>query len=158
MHFREAAIEDVPQLMLVRNAVKENVLSDPSIVTEKDCIEYVSVRGIGWVCEMKNNISGFAILDIKTKSIWALFVLPEEERKGIGKKLQELMLNYYFSQSKDKLWLETAANTRAEIFYKSSGWIEVERHERFPSNKLLPAFTEIKMELSLEDWEKNSEK
>ena len=36
MIFREAQISDIQQIQIVRNAVKENVLSDPSLVTDKD--------------------------------------------------------------------------------------------------------------------------
>jgi hypothetical protein len=34
MTFREARLEDIPQIQIVRNAVKENTLSDPNLVTE----------------------------------------------------------------------------------------------------------------------------
>jgi hypothetical protein len=32
MKFREAHINDIPQMQIVRHSVKENVLSDPSLV------------------------------------------------------------------------------------------------------------------------------
>jgi len=36
MIFREATIADIPQMQVVRNAVKENILSNPGLVTDKD--------------------------------------------------------------------------------------------------------------------------
>ena len=57
-------------------------------------------RGKGWVCEIENNIVGFAIVDLKENNIWALFVQPEFENMGIGKKLHTAMLNWYFNQAK----------------------------------------------------------
>jgi hypothetical protein len=34
------------------------------------------------------------------------------------------MLDWYFSQDKTYVWLGTSPNTRAEQFYRKSGWIE----------------------------------
>ena len=51
MNFREATVTDIPQIQRVRNAVKENVLSDPALVSDTDCIDYITRRGKGWVCE-----------------------------------------------------------------------------------------------------------
>ena len=109
-------------MQVVRHSVKENILSDPSRVTDADCKEFLTVRGKGWVCEMENMIVGFAIADLERKNIWALFVRPDFEGKGIGKKLQALMMNWYFSQTNEKAWLGTSPGTRAEKFYLASGW------------------------------------
>src|SRR6476661_4086022 len=124
MIFREAKPDDIPQIQIVRNAVKENMLSDPALVSDKDCLEFISKRGKGWVCEMDQEIIGFAIADLVEDNIWALFIHPEHEGKGIGRKLQKLMLDWYFKQGKDFVWLGTAPNTRAADFYKKSGWVE----------------------------------
>jgi GNAT superfamily N-acetyltransferase len=146
MIFREATITDIPQIQIVRNSVKENMLSDPALVTDKDCEEFITIRGKGWVCEADNTIVGFSIIDLKEKNIWALFVHPEYERKGIGKNLQNLMLNWYFDQHDSTLWLGTAPGTRAESFYRRSGWKEIGIHGK----------GEIKFELSYNDWKKNN--
>ena len=86
MIFREAVITDIPQLMKVRFSVTENVLSDPSLVTEADCAEYITKRGKGWVCVVEDKIVGFAIADITGNNIWALFVQPGFDGSGIGRK------------------------------------------------------------------------
>ena len=99
MQFREATIEAIPQLQIVRNSVKENQLSNPALVTDKDCEEFMTIRGKGWVCEMDNKIVGFSIADLDQNNIWALFIHPDYENKGIGKKLHTLMLDWYFSQT-----------------------------------------------------------
>ncbi|HEX8516335.1 MAG TPA: GNAT family N-acetyltransferase [Bacteroidia bacterium] len=122
MIFREAQIKDIPQIQLVRNAVKENILSNPALVTDKDCEEFMTVRGKGWVCEIQGKIVGFAIADLVENNIWALFLHPEYEGKGIGKKLHSVMLDWYFSQGKPGVWLGTAPGTRAERFYHMNGW------------------------------------
>ena len=124
MTFREAAIQDIPQIQIVRNAVKENRLSNPALVSDADVEEYITKRGKGWVCEMDATITGFAIADLVDHNIWALFVDPAFENKGIGKRLHQLMLQWYFEQTDETVWLSTTPGTRAETFYRQQGWKE----------------------------------
>jgi len=142
MIFREATIEDIPQIQIVRNSVTENTLSDPALVPDKDCEEYMFVRGKGWVCEIDKQITGFGIADLKENNIWALFLLPAFEKQGIGKRLHDMMVEWYFTQTKVNVWLGTSPNTRAEMFYRNAGWKEVGTHGK----------GEIKFEMSFDDW------
>ena len=101
MIFREAHINDIKQIQVVRNAVKENRLSNPSLVTDEDCEKYLFRRGKGWVCLADDVVVGFSIVDLQDKNIWALFVHPDFENLGIGKRLHNSMLDWYFKQSKE---------------------------------------------------------
>jgi len=145
MIFREATTTDIPQIQLVRNSVKENVLSDPALVTDKDCEDYLLGRGKGWVCEIEGEVVGFAIADLIDHNVWALFVKPGFDKKGIGKKLHDDMLDWYFAQTDLTIWLGTAPGTRAEGFYRKAGWSEVGIHGK----------GEIKFEMTASHW-KNS--
>jgi hypothetical protein len=69
MIIREAKIDDIKQIQIVRNSVTENTLPDSNLVTDEDCEEFITVRGKGWVCEMDNQIVGFAIADLKGNNI-----------------------------------------------------------------------------------------
>ncbi len=100
MIFREAIISDIPQIQLVRNLVKENPLPDPCYFTDAHCVESIIVSGKGSVCEIDNVILSFSIVGLKEKKIWALFINPDFEAKGISKKLHSLMLDWYFTQTK----------------------------------------------------------
>ena len=142
MHFREAKIEDIPQMQIVRNAVKENQLSDPALIKDADYDEYLLVSGKGWVCEVENSVVGFAIADLQKNNIWALFITPDFAEKGNGKKLHLLMLNWYFKQTQQTVWLGTSPNTRAETFYTKQGWTKVGTH----GNK------ELKFEMTYQQW------
>ena len=124
MRFREATANDIAQIQRVRHSVKENVLSDPSLVPDSDVLDYITQRGKGWVCEDGERIVGFSIADTKGNNIWALFVEPGYEGKGIGKELHRLMLDWYFSQTGKTVWLSTAPRSRAEGFYRKAGWTE----------------------------------
>lgn len=142
MMIREAKIEDIKQIQVVRNAVTENTLSDPGLVTDEDCKEYITVRGKGWVCEMNRQIVGFSIVDLRENNIWALFVDPGFEKLGIGQALHNIMLDWYFTQTREKLWLGTEFNTRAETFYRKAGWTEAGTN----------GSAEIRFEMNWEDW------
>lgn len=139
---REATIADIPQIQIVRNSVKENTLSNPALVTDKDCEEFITERGKGWVYQIAERVVGFAIADLRENNVWALFVHPDFEKSGIGKQLHQTMLNWYFSRTTEKIWLGTAPSTRAETFYRMNGWKEAGTHGK----------GEVKFELSYEDW------
>ena len=140
MIFREAITADIKQIQIVRNSVKENPLSNPDLVTDKDCEVFMFERGKGWVCEIDNTIVGFAIADLADSNIWALFLHPDFEQKGIGRKLHDMMLDWYFSKQ-DSVWLGTAPGTRAEIFYEKSGWRKSGMHGK-----------ETKFEMTADEW------
>ncbi len=144
MTFREAVTDDIEQIQTVRNSVKENVLSDPELVSDKDCKDFLTVRGKGWVCLIENKIVGFAIADLKDDNIWALFIHPDYEANGIGKELHKIMLDWYFVHQKEKVWLGTAPKTRAEKFYRKQGWKELGTHGK----------GEIKFEMTGDEWKK----
>ncbi|SDL28343.1 GNAT family N-acetyltransferase [Siphonobacter aquaeclarae] len=144
MVIRESIVEDIAQIQVVRNAVQENRLSDPGLVTDADCGEYLTERGRGWVCETGPRIVGFCIVDVKGHNIWALFVHPDYERRGIGRRLHDVMLDWYFELTSTPVWLGTAPHTRAEEFYRRAGWREIGRH----------GAGEIKFEMSFDDWQK----
>lgn len=146
MIFRDAKIDDIKQIQIVRNSVNENTLSDPNLVSDDECKEFITVRGKGWVCEIGNRIVGFAIVDLKGNNIWALFLNPEFEKKGIGQQLHRIMLDWYFVQTKNKVWLGTEFNTRAENFYRKAGWVEIGLH----------GTKEIKFEMTYETWTQSS--
>jgi len=144
MIFRTAKSSDIDEIMMVRNSVKENVLSDSTLIPKEMVKEYILNRGRGWVCLIQNQVVGFSIVDLQENNVWALFVIHEVESKGIGKNLHDLMLDWYFSKTKENIWLGTSPGTRAELFYKQSGWKEIGLHGDH----------EIKFEMSFGDWQR----
>lgn len=142
MKFREARLNDIAQIQVVRHLVKENTLSDPALVSDADVAFYITQKGKGWVCETDGKIVGFSIVDLRENSIWALFVDPDCDQRGVGKQLHKLMMDWYFAQTKDKVCLGTAPHTRAEEFYKRQGWTPVGGY----------ANGETKFEMQYEDW------
>lgn len=146
MNFREATVNDIDNYMVVRMAVKENVLNNPALVPREDNVAYLTKHGKGWVCEIENRIVGFSVVGLTQRNVWALFVLPEFEGKGIGKKLHDIMIDWYFSETNDTIWLGTEQNTKAENFYKNRGWTVVGMH----------GADETKFEMKFEDWQRKT--
>lgn len=142
MIFREAIPADIPAMQVVRHAVRENMLSDPSLVTDADCEHYIMVRGKGWICETGTTLLGFAIADLQDDNIWALFVHPDHAGQGIGKKLHRIMMTWYFEQGKEQAWLSTAPATKAAAFYRMNGWRETGTYGN----------AELRFEISAADW------
>jgi len=141
MVVREATIADYSEIHGIRLLVKENVLINHHKVTYEMYDEYLSHRGKGWLAEIDNRIVGFAIVDLKDNNIWALFIRPDFEKRGIGRQLHDVMMSWCFSKTRNHFWLSTDPKTRAEKFYRKAGWIEKEKKEN-----------EIFFEMSYQDW------
>ncbi len=123
-NIRQATIADIPQIQRVRNAVKENTLSDPALVPDADVDDYIMRRGRGWVSVEGDYITGFAIVSLLDKNVWALFIEPGFDRKGTGRILHDTMMDWYFEQTNETVWLSTTPETRAAAFYRKAGWME----------------------------------
>ena len=145
---REANVEDIDNFMIVRMAVKENILNNPALVPREANVDYLTKYGKGWVCEINNRIVGFSIVGLAPHNVWALFVHPDFEARGIGSKLHDIMMDWYFNQTTEKIWLGTAPKTKAERFYKKKGWTEAGIHGE----------KETKFEMTSEDWVKKQHK
>lgn len=121
MIIRAAQAPDIKAMHALRIRVAENVLSDPSLVTEASYPLYLA-QGSAWVAETGRGLAGFAILDVAGASIWALFVAPEAEGMGIGRALHDRLIEGAIGHGLPRLFLSTAPQTRAERFYTEAGW------------------------------------
>ena len=66
MNFREAKLSDIAQMQVVRHLVKENTLSDPNLVPDKDVAYYITEKGKGWVAELDGTLAGLQLLTCRT--------------------------------------------------------------------------------------------
>ena len=121
MSVRRARQGDHPRITEIRTSVKENVLRDPGRVTIGDYVWFRDNPGI-WVWEENGDILGFTVADTRDGSIWALFVDPAHQRRGIGRSLFEKALKVLREDGHRTAWLTTQAGSRAEGFYVAAGW------------------------------------
>ncbi len=117
---RQAVVSDIPGIQRVRRAVRENRLVS-MMIPDQDVRAAIEDSGRGWVVESGGEIVAFAIGNAQSGNIWALFVDPDHERCGYGKRLHDTMLDWLWSQGPDFLWLTTEPGTRAQGFYESAG-------------------------------------
>lgn len=102
--------------------MRENVLRNPARVTEADYIARIRVGEGAWVCEQDGQVIGFTIVELQRENVWALFVDPDHQGRGIGRMLHDMMLAWTFENGARRLQLYTEAGTRAEWFYTRAGW------------------------------------
>jgi GNAT superfamily N-acetyltransferase len=120
---RRAGRADVPGIQRVRHAVRENRLVS-RVIADEDVVEAIERSGRGWVVEQDGQIIAFAIGNSSTGNIWALFVDPEHEGRGHGRKLHDEMLSWLWTTGLRRLWLSTSPGTRAQRFYERAGWLQ----------------------------------
>ena len=113
----------------IRMSVRENRLSDQTRVQSRDYMAFVERDGRAWVAEMDGRIVGFAVADLVRSNVWALFVEPGYEGRGIGRQLHDRMMNWLFGSGATLVWLSTDPATRAERFYREAGWRYVRQEE-----------------------------
>jgi len=119
---REATTSDISEMHRVRASVRENTLPDYSVITPEMIREHLENLGRGWVYEHEGRIVGLAIVNLVDASIWALFVEPQFEGRGIGRKLHDTMVAWIKSQGVRAVTLGTDPGTRAARFYEAAGW------------------------------------
>jgi len=118
---RRAQRSDVGAMQRIRASVKENRLTSRAL-SEADYVQAIERDGRGWVVEVDGLVLGFAIANSVTGNIWALFVDPEHERLGHGRRLHDATVEWLWAQGERLLWLTTESGTRAQRFYESAGW------------------------------------
>lgn len=129
-HFlvREATVADMPGISRVRLSVRENALSVQQLtergITNASVAASLLTHRRGWIAERDAEIVAFAMADKANWSIFALFVLPEYEGRGLGSRLLEVAVDWLWESGAGRLWLSTSPNTRAASFYARQGWVQ----------------------------------
>lgn len=119
---RRATSADIPAMSRIRLAVTENALSDPARITTAMYEDFLDRSGRGWVAEARGTIVAFCYADHVDGAIWALFVQPGQEGRGLGKALLREATDWLFAAGHDCVRLTTGAGTRADRFYAAQGW------------------------------------
>lgn len=137
IYIREADETDIPATFKIRTATTENAMTEAELaasgITPESVENLLRTDGRCWVAEAGDRIVGFCIANVNSRSIWALFILPAYEGRGIGRRLLEAAVDWLWQSGAEVIWLATETNTRAEGFYERLGWRrgEVERKDGY---------------------------
>ncbi len=124
VRIREATADDIAAMHRIRMAVRENRLADPSWLTPEVYRGCLADSGVAntWVSEADGAISGFCVARVPEADIWALFVDPGHEGRGVGRALLETAVRWMHSRGVATIALGTTPDTRADRFYAAAGW------------------------------------
>lgn len=122
---RLARASDVGGIFHVRTSVSENVLTMSELagmgITEASVAAMIEGSPCAWVASEGALVVGFSMIDPVEGALFAAFVLPSHEGKGIGKVLVQTAEAVLFAHHA-VIWLETAKASRAAGFYRRLGW------------------------------------
>lgn len=127
-NIRKAILADIPEMMRIRSAVQENKLRNPDRVKAEHYADFIQTGEI-WVWKEGNQLLGFSAGEGRIDSewpgsIWAVFVDPDHEGKGIGQALLSCACGSLQRAGYDSAELSTSPGTRAARFYNQAGWTE----------------------------------
>jgi len=127
--FRAMQESDLEEVYRVRMAVRENLLTDPSVAPVEKVLA-VMAEGGSWVALQHGRLVGFTMATLVPEPlVWALFVEPEAEGRGIGRALFERVVVWLRAQGHGTATLSTDPGTRADGFYQRAGWRRGEVNE-----------------------------
>lgn len=136
---RAAQLSDVDSIFDVRTSVIENHLSREEMqqmgITASVVAEMIEQSRCAWVATVNDSVVGFSMILPGEGCLFAAFVLPEYEGRGIGRSLVQLAEHELFKHH-ETVWLETDENSRAAHFYMQLGW----------GNKKYISSTDIRLE------------
>ncbi len=90
-------------------------------ITESVVADMIEKSFCAWVAAENDKIVGFSMILSDEGCLFAAFVLPEYEGRGIGRRLVFLAEQELFKHH-EIAWLETDKNSRAAKFYMQLGW------------------------------------
>lgn len=137
IRIRSATASDARDLMAIRVAVKENVLTrSRAAELGIDTHSIADMLGpgqppshVGFCAEEDGTVVGFSMGDLRDGSVYALFVHPEHEGKGVGARLMAPLIAALQRAGHETLTLSTERGTRAFAFYARRGWVECGSNE-----------------------------
>ena len=122
---RPATEADVEAVFHIRTSVRENHLSLEQMaamgITPDAIREAIAAEPCAWLAEADGKAVGFAMVDAEEGCVFAAFVLPEWEGRGLGQRLMAEAEASLFRRH-ETIWLETDGRSRASGFYAHLGW------------------------------------
>lgn len=142
---RLATCADIEALFDIRTSVIDNHLSREQLdelgITAAALQQAIEESACVWVAELEGAAGGFAMVDAEAGELFALFVRPQCEGKGLGALLLEAAEQALFANH-EVIYLVTDGHeaVRANGFYRRHGWARVakvdERDVRYEKRRV----------------------
>lgn len=134
MKCREARVEDIETLFEIRCSVRENHLSREELaemgITSQALVDVILQGESVWVACDEERMLGFAMVDADNGELFALFVRPDCEGRGVGARLLALAEARLFrDHAVACLITDGREQMRAFGFYLRAGWRVVRAEE-----------------------------
>ena len=127
-HIRVASEADVESLFDIRTSVLENHQSRADLarvgVTPDSVAQMLHSSFRAWIASERKQDVAFSMADASEATVFAMFVRPAFEGRGLGRILMKRAEDWLFKQGCVEIWLLTDANrdVRANGFYRHLGW------------------------------------
>jgi len=125
---REMEPRDVGRCIWIRTRTREMCWTLEALtkvgVTEAAVIQHLATTHKGWVCEQDGQIVGFSMVNGSNGEFRVIALLPEYERRGIGRQLLQRGQDWLHAKGWSEIWLWTSphTSTRAYKLYTAADW------------------------------------
>jgi len=132
---RQATVADIETLFDIRTSVAENQQSRAELkaegITHDTLAELMKGDARAWIAEVDGTPAAFSMAKGDEATVFAMFVRPEFNGRGLGRLLMDAAEDYLFARH-DLIWLHTSEeqDIRAHGFYRKRGWVAVGAAER----------------------------
>lgn len=130
---RVAGEADVEALFDVRTSVVQNFQSREELagigVTPHTVTRMLRTTSRAWIAEEDGRAVAFSMADADEGTVFAMFVRPEYEGRGLGRALMRHAERWLFDCGWSEIWLLTGSDPalRAVGFYLHLGWVPAGR-------------------------------
>lgn len=129
---RVATQDDVDTLFAIRTSVLQNHLSREQMadlgITPEALSDSIREAQCVWIAEVDGQPAAFSMVDLAEGEVFAMFVRPSYENRGLGRQLMAVAETALFKLH-ETLFLITDGRDeiRANGFYRRLGWSVVGR-------------------------------